>query len=89
MVLLNGPAVCSTVIDYLTHLNDQAEVPVFKKGAAFLFRYQAVTSESESKIRVFYPFPKIPDVSLTGAEELLARAKIRILGMAGMYSQAR
>jgi len=26
---------------------------------------------SESKVRLFYPFPKIPDVNLTGAEELL------------------
>ena len=72
---------------YSTHLNDQPEVPVFKKGAAFLFKYQAVTSESESKVRVFSPFPKIPDVNLTGAEELLSLAKIRITGIGGMYVQ--
>ena len=72
---------------YSTHLNDQPEVPVFKKGAAFLFKYQAVTSESESKVRVFSPFPKIPDVNLTGAEELLSLAKIRITGIGCMYAQ--
>ena len=72
---------------YSTHLNDQPEVPVFKKCAAFLFKYQAVTSESESKVRVFSPFPKIPDVNLTGAEELLNLAKIQITGIGGMYVQ--
>ena len=72
---------------YSTHLNDQPEVPVFKKGTAFLFKYQAVTSESESKVRVFSPFPKTPDVNLTGAEELLNLAKIRIKGIGGMYVQ--
>ena len=68
-----------------THLNDQPEVPVFKKGAAFLFKYQAVTSESESKVRVFSPFPRIPDVNLTGAEDLLSLAKTRITGIGDMY----
>ena len=72
---------------YSTHLKDQPEVPVFKKGAAFLFKYQAVTSESESKVRVFSPFPRIPDVNLTGAEELSSLAKIRRTGIGGMYVQ--
>ena len=73
---------------YSTHLNDQPEVPVFKKGAAFLLNYQADTSQSESKAGVFSPFPKIPGFNLTVAEELLARAKTPILCIAGMYSQA-
>ena len=38
---------------------------------------------------MFSPFPKILDFNLTGAEDLLARAKRRMLGIAGMYSQAR
>ena len=87
MVLLNGPPDCSTGTHYLSHLNDQPEVPVLKKGAAFLFKYQAVTSESESKVRVFSLFPKIPDVNPTGAEELLNLANTRITGTGGMYAQ--
>ena len=75
------------MIHYSTHLNNQPEVPVFKKRAAFLFKYEIVTSESESKVRVFSPFPKIPDVNLTGAEELLNPAKMRITGIGGMYVQ--
>ena len=72
---------------YSIHLSDQPEVPVFKKGAAFLFKYQAVNSESESKVRVFSSFPKIPDVNLTGVEELLNLAKTGISGIGGMYVQ--
>ena len=87
MVLLNGPPHGSTVTHYSTHLNDQPEVPVFKKGTAFLFKYQTVTSESETKVRVFAPFPKTPDLNLTGAEELLNPAKTRITGIGGMYAQ--
>ena len=75
------------MIHYSTHLNDQPEVPVFKKDAAFLFKYQAVTSENESKVRVFSSFPKIPDVNLTGVEDLLDLAKIRIIGIGCMYVQ--
>ena len=73
---------------YSTNLNDQPEVPVFTKGVAFLFEYQAVNSESESKFRVFSLYPKVPDVNLSGAEELLNQTKTRVLGVAGLYSQA-
>ena len=79
MFLLNDPPDCATVIQYSTHLNDQPEDPVFKKSAAFLFKYQAVASKNESKVRVFFfPFPKIPDVNLTAAEELLNLEKKRM-----------
>ena len=36
---------------------------------------------------MFSPFPRIPDVNLTEAEELLNLAKIRITGIGGMYVQ--
>ena len=86
-VLLNGPPPWYTVTHYSTHLNDQPEIPVFKKGDAFLFKYQAVTSESENKVRVFSLFPKIPDINLTGTEDLSNLAKIRRTGIGGMYVQ--
>ena len=88
LVLPNGPLPCFTVTHYSTHLKDQPEVPVSRRGAAFFFKNHSVTSESESKGRVFSPLPRIPDVNLTGADELLTRAKKRILGIAGMHSQA-
>ena len=55
---------------YNTNINKH-ETPVFKKGAAFVFKYQAVTSESESKVRVFSPFPEIPAINLTDAHTIL------------------
>ena len=59
-------------VQFSTHLNDKSDTPIFKKGAAFVFKYQAVTSESESKVRVFSPFPRLPEINLTEAYSLVA-----------------
>ena len=55
-----------------TQLNDESGTPIFKKGAAFVFKYQVVTSESESKVRVFSPFSCLPEINLTEAYSLVA-----------------
>ena len=52
---------------FITHLSGALDKPVFQKGAAFVFKHQALTPESESKLRVFSPFLKIPDINLTDA----------------------
>ena len=44
--------------------------PIIQKGAAFIYNYQAVTSESESKVRVFSPFPQPAPVDLTAVDSL-------------------
>ena len=59
-------------VQFSTHLNDESDTPIFKKGAAFVFKYQAVTSESENKVRVFSPFPRLPEINLTEAHSLVA-----------------
>jgi len=59
-------------IQFSTHFNDESHTPIFKKGAAFVFKYQAVTSESESKVRVFSPFPRLTEINLTEAYSLVA-----------------
>ena len=59
-------------VQFSTHLIDASDTPIFKKGAAFVFRYQAVTSESESKVRVFSPFPRLPEINSTEAYSLVA-----------------
>ena len=41
--------------------------PILQKGAAFIYNYQAVTSESESKFRIFSLFPQPPPVDLSAA----------------------
>ena len=59
-------------VQFSTQLNDESDTPIFKKRAAFVFKYQAVTSESESKVRVFSLFPKLPESNLTEAYSLVA-----------------
>ena len=45
--------------------------PIIQKGAAFIYNYQAVTSESQSKVRAFSPFPQPPPVDLTAVDSLI------------------
>ena len=45
--------------------------PIIQKGAVFIYNYQAATSESESKVRVFSPFPQPPPVDLTAVDSLI------------------
>ena len=59
-------------VQFSTHLNDESDTPIFKKGVAFVFKYQAGTSESESKVRVFSPFPRLPEINLTESYSLVA-----------------
>ena len=44
--------------------------PTIQEGAAFNSNYEAVTSESESEVRVFSPFPQPPPVDLTAVDSL-------------------
>ena len=60
-----------TDVQFTTHLSDALDKPVFKKGAAFVVKYQAVTPESESKVRVFSPFPTNMEINLTDAYTFL------------------
>ena len=59
-------------VQFSTYLNDESDTPIFKKRAAFVVKYQAVTSESESKVRVFSRFPRLPEINLTEAYYLVA-----------------
>ena len=61
----------SAELQFTTHLSDSLDDPVFKKGAGFVFQFQAVTPGSESKVRLFSPFPRIPDINLTNAYTIL------------------
>ena len=45
--------------------------PIIRKGAAFIYNYQAVISENETKVRVFSPFPQPPPVDLTAVSSLI------------------
>ena len=66
MVLLLAPTdFVFTDVQFTTDLSDAFDKLVLKKGAAFVFKYQAVTPESESKVR------EIPEINLTDAYTIL------------------
>ena len=73
----------SAEVQFSTHLKDESDKPIFKKGAAFVFKYQAVASESESKVRVFSLFPRLPQINLTEAHSSIAH-RVHSDTMAGM-----
>ena len=50
----------SSEFTFQTSVGSEKEDPVFQRGAVFVYAYQAVTSESESKVRLFSPFPQAP-----------------------------
>ena len=62
-------------MQFTTHVGDDLAKPVFEKGAAFVFKYQAGTSKSESKIRIFSPSPRIPAINLTQATYIVEAFK--------------
>ena len=72
-------------MQFTTHLNDDLEKPVFKKGAAFVFKFRAVTSESESKVRVFSPFLKMPLINITNAINMINAFQTAPRSIGGMY----
>ena len=43
---------------------NKQQLPEFERGAASIFKYQVVTSESESQVRLFSLFPTLPDVNI-------------------------
>ncbi len=61
-----------------THLGADNGPPVVRKGAAFVYQYQALTSESESKVRIFSPFPRMPEMDKKQLDDTLADANAAI-----------
>ena len=60
-----------TDAQFTTHFSEALDKLAFKKGAAFVFKYQTVTPESEIKIRVFSTFPRIPNTNSKDANTIL------------------
>ena len=59
-------------VQFSSNLNDESDTSIFTKEAAFDLKYKAVASESKRNVRVFSPFPKLPDIILTAADSLVA-----------------
>ena len=50
----------SSKVTFQTSVGSEEEDLVFQWGAVFIYAYQATTSENESKVRLFSPFPQPP-----------------------------
>ena len=60
----------SSEVTFQTSVGSEREDPVSQRGAVFIYAYQAVTSKSESKFRLFSPFPQPPAFDPAGALRL-------------------
>ena len=60
----------SSGVTFQTNVGSEKEDPVFQRGAVFIYAYQAVTSESEIKVRLFSQFPQPPAFDQAGALRL-------------------
>ena len=60
----------SSEVTFQTSVGSEKEDPVFQRGPVFIYAYQAVTSESDSKVRLFSPLPQPPAFDPAGALRL-------------------
>ena len=67
---------------------NKQQLPEFERGAAFIFKYQVVTSESESQIRLFSPFPTLPDVNIDGVHAIILESNAKLFRMQYRVAQA-
>ena len=67
---------------------NKQQLSAFELGAAFIFKYQVVTSESESKVRLFSLFPTLPDVNIDGVHAILLESNQKFSRMHCRVEQA-
>ena len=67
---------------------NKQQLPEFERGAAFIFKYQVVTSETESQIRLFSPFPTLPDVNIDGVHAVILESNAKLSRMQYRVAQA-
>ena len=67
---------------------NKQQLPEFERGAAFIFKYQVVTSESESQVQLFSPFPTLPDNNIDGVHAILLESNQKLTRMQYRVEQA-
>ena len=67
-------------------MNEQ-QLPEFERGAAFIFKYQVVTSESENQVRLFSPFPTLPDVNIDSVRVIVHESNQKLPHMQHRITQ--
>ena len=68
---------------------NKQQLPDFERGAAFIFKYQVVISESESQVRLFSPFPTLPDVIIDSVRIIVLESSEKLSHMQQRVTQAR
>ena len=64
------------------------ELREFERGAAFIFEKQFVTSENSTQVRLFSPFPTLPDVNVYGVHAILLESNQKLSRMHYRVEQA-
>ena len=67
---------------------NKQQLPESERRSAFIFKYQVVTSESESQVRLFSPFPTLPEVNIDGVHANLIESNQKLTRMQYRVEQA-
>ena len=86
LLYIRGTLFIANTIQYST-VNKQ-HLLEFEREAAFIFKYQAVTSESESQVRLFSPFSTLPDVNIDSVSVLVFESNQKLSHMQRCVTQA-
>ena len=76
----------ANTIQYSTVKKQQ--LPEFEGGAAFIFKNQIVTSESESQVQLFSPFPTLPDVNIDNMRVIVLESNEKLSHLQHRVTQA-
>ena len=66
---------------------NKQQVPEFERGAAFIFKYQFVTSENENQVRLFSPFLTLPDVNIDSVRVIVLESNQNLSRMQHRVTQ--
>ena len=67
---------------------NKQQLPEFERGAAFIFKYHVVTSESESQVQLFSPFLTLLDVNIDNVRVIVLERNQKLSRMQHRVTQA-
>ena len=67
---------------------NKQQLPEFERGAEFILKYQVETSKSVRHVRLFSPFPTLPDVNIDGVHAIIRVSNQQLSRMQSRVGQA-